>query len=401
MKSGLPKVLHTIGSRPMISYVVEAAKKTAPKKIIAVVARKRLEVRDALGNDIKVAIQEKQLGTADAVRAAVKDIPPGIKDVVVLYGDTPLITPETVQGLYDYHLARGASCTVLSTFLENPRGYGRILRNEAGQLIGIIEDRDANFKQKSIKEINTGLYCFKKDDLLEGLEHIKPANAAGEFYLTDVFSWFFNKNKRIEASVSDNFQEVLGVNSRAELMEAAQVIRKRILLKHIERGVLIDDLSTVFVDETAEIGEGSRILPFTVIEEGVSIGCDCRLGPFAHLRPGVILKDRAKVGNFAEVKNSVLDTGSVMNHFGYLGDTAVGKNVNIGAGVVVANFDGKKKNKTVIKDKAFIGCDSVLIAPVVIGRKAVVGAGSIVTKGHNVADGEIVVGIPARPVKKK
>jgi len=385
----------------MISYVVEAAKKTAPKKIIVVVARKRLEVRDALGSDIKVAIQERQLGTADAVRAAVKDIPPGIKDVVVLYGDTPLITPETVQGLYDYHLAHGASCTVLSTFLENPRGYGRILRNEAGQLIGIIEDRDANFKQKSIKEINTGLYCFKKDDLLEGLEHIKPANAAGEFYLTDVFSWFFNKNKRIEASVSDNFQEVLGVNSRAELMEAAQVIRKRILLKHIERGVLIDDLSTVFVDETAEIGEGSRILPFTVIEEGVSIGCDCRLGPFAHLRPGVILKDRAKVGNFAEVKNSVLDTGSVMNHFGYLGDTAVGKNVNIGAGVVVANFDGKKKNKTVIKDKAFIGCDSVLIAPVVIGRKAVVGAGSIVTKGHNVADGEIVVGIPARPVKKK
>ncbi len=400
MKSDLPKVLHLIGKRPMIDYVVSVAKKLNPKKIIVVVARKRLKVKDVLDRSIKVAIQEEQLGTADGVKAAIKDIPSGVKDVVVLYGDTPLISEDTVRSLYDFHSESNASCTVLTTFLENPRGYGRILRNDTGRLVGIIEDKDADFRQKSIKEINTGLYCFKKDDLFEALEHVKPHNKAGEFYLTDVFSWLFNKNRKIEAFVTDNSQEVLGVNSRAELLDACAIIRKRILLKHIENGVAIDDLSSVFIDETAQIGPQTRILPFTVIEEDCFVGCGCKIGPFAHLRPGSVLKDRSQVGNFAEVKNSILGEDSVMHHLGYLGDASVGKKVNIGAGVVTANFDGKKKNKTVIKDKAFIGSDSVLIAPVVVGKKSVVGAGSVVTKGHNVEDGKVVVGVPAHAIQK-
>lgn len=400
MKSGLPKVLHCINSRPMINYVVDAAKKSDPKKIIVVVARKRLEVRDALSKDVKVAIQEKQLGTADAVKAALKNIPSGVGDVVVLYGDTPLITEETVRALYDFHVARDASCTVLTTILPNPRGYGRILRNDSGRLIGIIEDKDANFQQRAINEINTGLYCFKKDDLFAALEHIKPLNNAGELYLTDAFSWLFNRNKKIEACITDNYHEVLGVNSQIELMEAAGVIRKRTLAKHVENGVAVDDFSTVFIGESVVIGAGTRIFPFTYIEEGVIIGANCSVGPFAHLRHGAVLKDKVRVGNFAEIKNSTLGQGSTMGHVGYLGDTCVGKDVNIGAGTVVANFDGKKKNKTVIKDKAFIGCDSVLVAPVVVGRRAVVGAGSVVTRGHDVADGAIVVGIPARPINK-
>lgn len=400
MKSGLPKVLHCINLRPMIDYVVDAAKRLDPKKIIVVVARKRLEVRDALPKDVKVSIQEKQLGTADAVKAALKNIPSGVRDVVVLYGDTPLITEETVRALYDFHVGRDASCTVLTTILPNPRGYGRILRSDAGQLIGIIEDKDANFQQRAINEINTGLYCFKKDDLFTALEHIKPLNNAGELYLTDAFSWLFNRNKKIEAYITDNYHEVLGVNSQTELMEAAGIIRKRALTKYVENGVSVDDFSTVFIDESVVIGAGTRIFPFTYIEEGVIIGANCSVGPFVHLRHGAVLKDKVRVGNFAEIKNSTLGQGTTMGHVGYLGDTYVGKDVNIGAGTVVANFDGKKKNKTVIKDKAFIGCDSVLVAPVVVGRRAVVGAGSVVTRGHDVADGAIVVGVPARPINK-
>lgn len=400
MKSDLPKVLHRIGEKPMIAYVVEAAKKLDPRRIIVVVARRRLQVKDALSRDIKVAIQEKQLGTADAVKAACRDIPAGVRDVIVLYGDTPLITEKTVRELYDFHAQRNASCTVLTTHLENPRGYGRVVRNDAGQLVAIIEDKDADFRQKAIKEINTGLYCFKRQDLLEALDHVKSLNAAREFYLTDIFSWLFNKGKKIEACVTDDPHEVLGVNSRIELMEAAAIIRKRILIAHVERGVTIDDLSSVFIHETAEISAGTRIRPFTVIEEDVKVGRNCMVGPFAHLRAGTVLKDRARVGNFAEIKSSTLEEGACMGHLGYLGDTSVGRGVNIGAGVVVANFDGKKKNKTVIKDKAFIGCDAVLIAPVSIGKKAVVGAGSVVTRGHNVPDGVTVVGSPARPLKK-
>lgn len=401
MKSVLPKVMHRINSKPMVNYVVDAARKLGPKCIITVLARKRLQVRDILDKDIKVAIQEKQLGTADAVKAAIKSIPVNVKDVVVLYGDTPLITENVVRGLYDFHVASGASCTVLTTILPNPRGYGRILRNEAGKLIGIIEDKDASFQQKANKEINTGLYCFKKEDLLEALGHIKPSHNSGELYLTDAFSWLFNRNKKIESCVTDDYRQVLGVNSQSELMDAAEVIRKRILLKHLENGVLLDDLSTVFIDATASIGAGTRIFPFAYIEEGVVIGANCKVGPFVRLRSGAVLKDNVRVGNFAEIKNSTLGQGSSMGHIGYIGDTSVGRDVNIGAGVVVANFDGKKKNRTVIGDKAFVGCDSVLVAPVVIGRRAVIGAGSVVTRGHDVADGTTVVGVPARPINRK
>lgn len=401
MKSDVPKVLHRVGFQPMVAYVVDVAKKMDPKKIIAVVARKRLQVREIFDKDIKVVIQEKQLGTADAVKAARKEIPSQVRDVVVLYGDTPLITEATVRALYDFHRVRDVACTVLTTFLENPAGYGRILRNDAGQLIGIVEDKDANFRQKSIKEINTGLYCFKKDDLLEALDHVKAAPATGEFYLTDVFARLLRKNKKIEACVTDKSNDVLGVNSQEELMDAAVIIRKRILFAHMERGVCFEDCATIFVDPGVQIGAGTRVFPFTVIEEGVVVGAHCIVGPFTHLRRGAVLKDGARVGNFAEIKNSTLGEGSFMRHFGYLGDTVVGKNVNIGAGAVVANFDGKKKNKTVIKDGAFVGCDSVLIAPVVIGRGAVVGAGSVVTKGHDVADNTTVAGVPAREIKKK
>ncbi|MEK7850049.1 MAG: NTP transferase domain-containing protein [Candidatus Omnitrophota bacterium] len=401
MKASVPKVLCEICGKPMVQYVVEAASLIKPKKIIVVIGRKRAQVKDVFASNVRVACQEKPLGTADAVKAAIKDIPPDAKDVIVLYGDTPLITEETIRVLYDFHSSRNVSCTVLTTFLDNPRGYGRILRNEAGQLVGIIEDKDANYQQKNIREINTGMYCFKKDELLEALKYVKPAANTAEFYLTDVFSWLFSRNRKIDACVVDTSQEVLGVNSQGQLLEAAEILRRRVLERFLEAGVSIADFKTIFIDASVQIGSGTKVLPFTVIEKGVSVGKDCSIGPFCHLRQGAVLKDKVSVGNFTEIKNSYLDEATRVRHVSYIGDTKIGKKVNIGAGTVVANFDGKKKNKTIIKDKAFVGCDTVLIAPVSIGKNAIVGAGSVVTRDHNVPDGALVVGVPAREIKRK
>lgn len=401
MKAVVPKVLCELCGKPMVQYVVEAAGSIKPKRIIVVVGRKRSQVKEVLGSGVRVAYQEKPLGTADAVKAAIKDIPPDAKDVIVLYGDTPLITEETIRVLYDFHTSRNVSCTVLTTFLDNPMGYGRILRNEAGQLVGIIEDKDANYQQKNIREINTGMYCFKKADLLEALKYVKPAANTAEFYLTDAFSWLFSRNRKIDACVVDTSQEVLGVNSQGQLLEAAEILRRRVLERFLEAGVSIADFKTIFIDASAQIGPGTKVLPFTVIDKGVCVGKDCSIGPFCHLRQGSVLKDKVSVGNFTEIKNSYLDESSRVRHVSYIGDTKIGRKVNIGAGTVVANFDGKKKNKTIIKDKAFVGCDTVLIAPVVIGKNAIVGAGSVVTRDHNVPDGALVVGVPAREIKKR
>ncbi len=401
MKSDLPKVLHPVGPKPMIAHVVDTARALKPKKIVTVVGRRTLEIKQALGKDIGVAIQEEPRGTADAMKAARRDLPPTVKDIIVLYGDTPLIVPETVFRLREAHRSSGACCTVLTAILSRPAGYGRILRNDAGQFVGIIEDKDADSRQRSIQEINTGIYCFQREALLEGLDHVKPLNRTGEFYLTDIFSWLYNRSRKIHAAVADDPQEVLGVNSQQELMEAVDIIRRRGLARHMAAGVRIVDGATTFIDDSASIGPQTTIYPFTFIEKDVIIGRECSVGPFCHLREGAVLKDRVSVGNFTEIKNSTLDEGTFMRHMSYVGDAQIGRRVNVGAGFVIANFDGQKKHKTVVKDGAFLGCDAVLVAPVTVGRRAVVGAGSIVTKNHDVADGETVVGVPARAVKKK
>lgn len=401
MKSRTPKVLHEVGGKPMVLRVVDAAKEMFATKIIVVAGRHAPEIRKALDKKVELACQRKPLGTADAVKAAKSMIPADTEDVIVLYGDTPLIEATTIEALYDFHVKEGASCTVLTAFLDNPGGYGRILRDDAGKFIGIVEEKDADFAQKAIKEINTGMYCFKRDDLLQELELVSSLNKSGEFYLTDVFSQLFGKNKKIAAFQARDAFSVLGVNSKMELLWARQIVWRRILEKHLDAGVDIMDAATIFIDETAKIGAGTKIFPFTYIEKNVVVGKNCSIGPYCHLRENAVLKNGVSVGNFSEIKNSTLGDGTFMRHMSYLGDTEVGKKVNIGAGAVVANFDGKAKHKTVIKDHAFIGCDAVLIAPVVIGKNAVVGAGSVVTKRHDVAPGSVVVGIPAREIKAK
>lgn len=401
MKSSLPKVMHEVAGKPMVNHVVDAARALKPQRIIVVIGRERPQVRMVLAKDVRVALQDKPLGTAHAVKAAIKEIPAAARDVMVLYGDTPLVTQDVVRALYESHRAQSASCTVLTTYLDNPRGYGRMLRNDADQVIGIVEDKDATAGQKLLREINTGMYCFCKDDLLNALAHIQASSQSGEFYLTDAVSWLFHHGQKVAGCVADDPQEVLGVNSQKELSEAAFVIRRRILEAHMAAGVMITDPVTTFIDPSATIGSGTKVYPFTYIEKDVVVGRDCSLGPFCHLREHAVLDDGCSIGNFTEIKNSKLGAGTFMRHMSYLGDTSVGKKVNIGAGTVVANFDGKSKNKTVIKDGAFIGCDAVLVAPVVIGKKALVGAGSVVTRQHHVADGATVVGVPARELKKK
>lgn len=400
MKSALPKVLHELNGQPMVAYVVDAARGLAASKIIVVVGKKQPQVRDALNKNVSVVYQEAARGTADAVRAALPKIPRDAEDVIVLCGDTPLITSATIRALYEAHKESGASCTVLSAFQEDPRGYGRILRNESGCFVGIVEDKDATHRERQIKEVNAGMYCFRREALVEALWHVRPLNKSGEFYLTDVYGWLLGRGHKIEACVAEDSREVLGVNSQEGLAEAGVVLRRRVLARFSESGVLIEDPATTFIDKMARIGAGTRVMPFTYIEKGVSVGRRCVVGPFAHLREGAVLKDGACVGNFAEVKNSTLGEETMMRHVGYLGDTEVGRRVNIGAGCVVANFDGRKKHKTVIKDRAFIGCDAVLVAPVVVGRRAVVGAGAVVTKNHRVPDGATVVGVPAKELKK-
>jgi len=400
MKSRLPKVLHPVCDRPMVNHVVAAARALAPKKIIVVIGGERKQVRDVLDKGVAVAVQDRPCGTADAVKCAAKEIPSSVKDVVILYGDTPLIRRQTLEALTAHHREANAVCTVLTTHLANPRGYGRILRNPSGQVIGIIEDKEATQAQRAIREVNTGMYVFSKADLLEGLGHVRPADKSGEFYLTDVLGWFFQKGRRIDACVAEESEEVLGVNSQMELLTATHVLGRRVLERHMEAGVVLMDATTVFIDATAAIGEGTLVYPFTFIEKNVTIGRRCSVGPFCHLREGAVLEDGVRVGNYTEIKNSRLGRGTKMGHVSYLGDTTVGRNVNIGAGTVVANFDGKRKSRTAIGDRAFIGCDAVLIAPVVVGKDAVVGAGSVVTRHHNVADRSVVAGVPARPLKK-
>jgi len=401
MKSKLPKVMHPVCGVPMINHVVNAAKALAPKKIVVVIGRQRRQVRDVLEKGVGVALQNEPLGTADAVKCAVKEVPAGIKDIVVLCGDTPLIRPETLEVLCARHREAGAVCTVLTTHLANPRGYGRILHNPSGQVIGIVEDKEATEVQRAIREVNTGMYVFSKDDLLEGLAHVQPAAKSGELYLTDVLGWLFQKGRKVDACVAEDCEEVLGINSQMELLTATHILCRRVLERHMEAGVAVMDATTVFIDPSAAIGEGTVVYPFTFIEKNVTVGRRCSLGPFCHLREGAALEDDVSVGNYTEIKNSTLGRGTFMRHVSYLGDATVGKGVNIGAGMVVANFDGKKKSRTVIGDKAFIGCDAVLIAPVVVGRDAVVGAGSVVPRNHNVPDRSVVAGVPARPLAKR
>jgi len=400
MKSKTPKVLHPICGRPMIGFVLDLVRELKIRPVIVVLGHKHKEVRKHLPDGIKIAVQKKLLGTADAVRTALPHLKNFKGSVLVLYADNPLLKKETISKLLRHHAENKLDATLLTAHLEKPFGYGRVLRDKYASVSGIVEEKDADDVQKDIREINTGIMCFKQKSLADALKHVTRNNLKKEYYLTDIIGLLYKKGLLVDAMKLQDVQEATGINSRSELACANAIMQKRLNEKFMQKGVTILDPASTFISYGTKIGRDTAIYPFTVIERNVKIGNRCRVGPFAHLRPGTELKDDVGIGNFIEIVRSKISSKSKAKHFGYIGDTDIGRFVNIGAGTVTANYDGKSKNKTIIKDHAFIGSDTVIVAPVKIGKRAATGAGSVVVKHRNVANGAVVAGVPARPLKK-
>jgi len=400
MSTEIPKVLHKVYKKPLIRYVLEAIKSLKIKKIVTVLGYKAREVENYVKRESQVVIQKRLSGTADAVRQAKKNLTATRGHLLVLCGDTPLIRPETLAKLIKHHIDSGASCTVLTALLKNPTGYGRIVRNDKGLIVKIIEERNASLYEKVIEEINSGIYCFKNEDLFSSLDEIKLDSIKREYYLTDIVQILVRKGRKVESLQSDTAEEVLGVNTREELADIHRLLRIRIQKRIISKGVTIIDPETTHIDEGVEIGKDTVIEPFVRIEEDVKIGKHCLIGPFTHIRAKTTIKDKVKLGNFVEVVRSTIGSGTKINHHSYIGDSEIGKNVNVGAGTITANYDGKRKNKTIIKDGAFIGSGSILIAPVKIGKNAITGANCVVNK-MDVKDNTVVVGVPAKVLRKR
>jgi bifunctional UDP-N-acetylglucosamine pyrophosphorylase/glucosamine-1-phosphate N-acetyltransferase len=400
MKSQIPKVMHPICGRPMLGYVLDLVESLKLKPAISVLGYKSELVRKIIGPSVKIVIQKKLCGTADAIKTALPLLKSFKGTVLVLYGDNPLLRKETVELLLKYHLESLADATLLTAHMDKPHGYGRILRDKYGVICGIVEEKDADDFQKDIKEINTGIICFNKDKLSAALKYIRPDNRKKEYYLTDAIAIFHKKGYLVESIKVSDIQEGQGINSRRELSLANKVMHKRLNEDFMRKGVTIIDPDSVFISHGVKIGKDTTIYPFTVIERDVKIGKRCFIGPFAHLREGTSLQDDIVAGNFLEIVRARIGSQTLIKHFSYLGDSLIGKNVNIGAGTVTANFNGIKKNITRIQDGAFIGSDTVLVAPVVVGKKAVTGSGSVVPKNRNVPAGKVVAGVPAKALKQ-
>jgi bifunctional UDP-N-acetylglucosamine pyrophosphorylase/glucosamine-1-phosphate N-acetyltransferase len=399
MNSNIPKVLHKVYKKPLISYVLEAVKRLNIDNIITVVGYKSKQVEEKVEKDSKVIKQQRLLGTADALKQATNKIKSKKGHTLVLYGDTPLIKPETLAKLIKHHINSKASCTLLTSIVKNPYGYGRVLRNNNNKIKKIIEEKEASLYEKVIEEVNTGIYCFS-NEVFKYLDKIKSDNTKKEYYLTDIVEVLSKEGKRIESLQADDSEETIGINTRKDLAKANNVLRERIQEEIILKGVTIVDPLTTHIDKDVEIGKDTVIEPFVRIENDVKIGRNCQIGPFARLRPKTVIKDKVKLGNFVEVVRSTIGSGTKINHHTYIGDSQIDKNVNIGAGTITANYDGQKKNKTVIKEGAFIGSGSILVAPVTIGKNAVTGANCVVNKGR-IKDGDVVAGVPAKVLRKR
>ena len=399
MKSETPKVLHKVSGCAIISYVLDIVKSIGSLKTYVVVGHGSQQVKNFLPKDIETVLQKKLLGTADAVRSVESKLRNFRGDVLILCGDTPLLKKQTIQSLVRKHRISKAVCTFLTASVNNPDGYGRIIRSNDNRVEAIREHKDASKEELNISEVNVGVYCIDSKKLFQALKTVKLNPKKKEFYLTDTIEFLVQKSYKIETVTTEDFFEGLGVNDREDLAMAEDVIRHRILTNLMISGVTIVDPETTFIEADVKIGTDTIIRPFTLIEKDVVIGKHCLIGPFARIRSKSRIADRVEVGNFTEVNRTRIGSGTLMKHFSYLGDAILGKDVNIGAGTVTANFDGKNKNDTYIADGAFIGSDSVLIAPVKIGKKAMVGAGSVLTRGKNVPDKRTVVGVPARIIK--
>ena len=413
MKSALPKVLHQVGGKPMLGHVLDALAKSGVEKTVVVAGHGAERVKAYIGEKAEVVYQEQQLGTAHALMQAADALQSFPGHVLVVCGDTPLITPETLQTLFQRHVGQNASATVLTALVDDPTGYGRIIRDHTGRVERIVEQKDATPEELAVKEINTGFYCFAAAGLFAALEKISAANAQGEYYLTDIIKVYNEQNKVVAACSCADFNEVMGVNDRRQLAAAAKVMRLRVLDRLMDEGVTVVDPETTYVDSTVAVDSDTVLYPGTILEGSTVIGSssqigpntrivnsrigancrlqysvvleskidnECTVGPFAYIRPQTELGAGVKVGDFVEIKKSTVGSSSKIPHLSYIGDALIGQGVNIGAGTITCNYDGEQKHLTEIDDHAFIGSNSNLVAPVKIGANAVIAAGSTITE---------------------
>lgn len=403
MKSETAKVLHEVCGRPMIRYVVEAARGAGAKTIVVVVGFGADQVRASLSGepDVLFATQTKQLGTGDAVKACHAVLEGYRGPALILVGDEPLIRPQPLADLLARQREDQAACLLGTAVVPDPTGFGRILRDSAGRFLRIVEERDCNPEEKRIKEINPSCYVFDLPGLWDALDKLDTRNAQGEYYLTDAPDWLQSMERKVVALPVLEPDDILGINTRQHLAQANAIMQARIQDHWMTEGVSIVDPRNTYIDGRAKIGQDTVIYPFSVISGTVAIGSKCRIGPFAHLREGTVLEDGVEVGAFVEVSRSHLEPGARARHLAYLGDAHVGPSVNIGATAVTANYDGREKHRTTIGADAQVGSGAVLVAPVTIGAGATIGANAVVTKGRHVADGETVVGVPARPLSSE
>lgn len=429
MKSALPKVLHRCAGAPLIAYVLDAVAAAGIDEVVIVIGTGASLVREALGDGYRYALQEQQLGTGDAVAKALPQLSASCRDLLVLCGDTPLLTPGSLTRLLaarrGEHGARtgrdgstgpgaagAAAACVLTSIFDDPAGYGRIVRDDTGLVAAIVEDGDATPEQREIREINTGTYAFDRVALESALSHLQPDNRQGEYYLTDVIG-LLRQDGRAVAAVTAPPAETAGINSRRDLAAAERIFRQRECERLMDAGVTIIDPAATYIDHGVEVGRDTVIYPFCFLEGQTRVGADClvgpgtrlidtslgsgvtvqssllvessagdgcQIGPFAYLRPGTALAEGVKVGDFVELKQTQVGPGSKIPHLSYIGDTTIGAGVNVGAGTITCNYDGVSKHRTSIGDGAFIGSNTNLVAPVSVGSGAVTGAGSTITR---------------------
>ena len=413
MKSKMPKVLHKVCGKPRSKWVIDASKAAGADKVCAVVGHKAETVKEVLGDVCEFALQAEQKGTGHAVMQAIDVIKNSKGEVVILNGDTPLITAETINKAIEYHKNNGNQATVITAILDDATGYGRIVRDNDGSVLKIVEQKDASEEEKKINEVNSGMYVFDAQSLVYALDKITPNNAQGEYYLTDTLEILLSAGKKIGGyAISDN-DEIRGINDRVQLNEAEKIMQKRINEYHMRNGVTMRNPESVYIEDGVEIGNDTEICQNVTIKSGTKIGSDCvigsgsmlnravihdgvdvlssvilesevdegtHVGPFAYIRPNCHVGKEVKVGDFVELKNSNIDDGTKISHLTYIGDSDVGKRVNFGCGTVTCNYDGKKKYRTTIGDDCFVGCNTNFVSPINVGDGVYIAAGSTITE---------------------
>ena len=421
IKSDLPKVLHKVCGKEMVNHVIDTLRKENIEDINVIIGKGADLVKEnTKSRNISYSLQEEQLGTGHAVKCAIDFLKGKRGTVAIFNGDAPLITEETIEELFKTHKENGNSATILTSILNDASGYGRIIR-KGNEVLKIVEHKDCNDEELKVKEINSGMYCFEIESLVECLGNLSNNNSQGEYYLTDVIGMLKEKNEKVGALVI-SYEETLGVNSRVQLAEVEAVLRKRINNKHLENGVTIIDPNTTYIGIDVEIGQDTIIYPGNVLEGNTVIGKNCVLypnsrinnsvigesvdiqssvileskignqttvGPFAYIRPESIIGNNVRVGDFVEIKKSTIGNNTKVSHLTYVGDAEVGEGCNFGCGTVTVNYDGKNKNKTIIGNNSFIGCNTNLISPVTVEDNTYIAAGSTIT--NDVKSGELAV----------